>query len=214
MSYKRHRKFYSEAEKKWTEKWFKFISSNPDPDPDYWIGIYRNPNLTIEFIEAHPSYVWDWKQISRNPNITMEFIEAHPSYDWDLGQVSRNPNITMEFIEAHPEYDWDWKQISRNPNITIEFVEAHPEYDWDWFMFQCNPHLTMEFIEAHPERDWEWDDLSENEFTKNKELFMIEEAKKYMAVYKIKKWWKEIYYSPYTKIGKKRLIKSYDDFFK
>ena len=52
-----------------------------------------------------------------------------------------------------------------------------------------------------------------NEFTKNKELFIIEEAKKYMAIYKIKKWWKEIYYSPNTKIGKKRLQKSYQTLF-
>ena len=42
---------------------------------------------------------------------------------------------------------------------------------------------------------------------------MIEEARKYMAIYKIKKWWKEIYYSPHTKVGKKRLIKSYDAMF-
>ena len=42
-----------------------------------------------------------------------------------------------------------------------------------------------------------------NDFTKNKELFMIEEARKYMAIYKIKKWWKEIYYSPYTEVGKR-----------
>jgi hypothetical protein len=30
----------------------------------------------------------------------------------------------------------------------------------------------------------------------------------------IREWWVNIYYSPYTKIGKKRLEKSYDDLFK
>ena len=42
---------------------------------------------------------------------------------------------------------------------------------------------------------------------------MIEEARKYMAIYKIKKWWKEIYYSPYTEVGKRRFKKSFDSLF-
>ena len=42
---------------------------------------------------------------------------------------------------------------------------------------------------------------------------MIEEARKYMAIYKIKKWWKRIYYSPNTKVGKRQINKSYDDLF-
>ena len=35
-----------------------------------------------------------------------------------------------------------------------------------------------------------------------------------MAIYKIKEWWKEIYYSPNTAVGKKRIEKSYDALFK
>ena len=76
-----------------------------------------------------------------------------------------------------------------------------------------NPNLTMEFIEAHPDYPWDWSNIVKNKFIKDKELLMIEEAKKYMAVYKIKKWWKEIYYSPNTKVGKRRLEKSYDALF-
>ena len=41
---------------------------------------------------------------------------------------------------------------------------------------------------------------------------MIEEARKYMAIYKIKMV-KQIYYSPNTEVGKRRLIKSYDALF-
>ena len=82
-----------------------------------------------------------------------------------------------------------WSDISSSPNVTMEFIEAHPKYNWDWYV------------------------VLENKFTKNKELFMIEEARKYIAIYKIKKWWKNIYYSPNTKVGKKRLNKSYDALF-
>ena len=41
----------------------------------------------------------------------------------------------------------------------------------------------MEFIEAHPEYDWNWFAVSDNEFTKNKDLFIIEEARKHKAIY-------------------------------
>lgn len=43
---------------------------------------------------------------------------------------------------------------------------------------------------------------------------MIEEAIKYMAIYNIKKWWGEIYYSPYTEVGKRRLMNEYDALFR
>ena len=68
----------------------------------------------------------------------------------------------MEFIEAHSEYNWSWSWVSYNPNITMEFIEAHPEYKWCWY------------------------GLMKNEFIKEKEMFMIEEAKKYIAFIKLK----------------------------
>ena len=71
----------------------------------------------------------------------------------------------------------------------------------------------MEFIKTHFWYDWDRNEIPKNNFTKNKELFMIEETKKYMAIYKIKKWWKKIYYSPKTKVGKRRLEKSYNSLF-
>lgn len=61
----------------------------------------------------------------------------------------------------------------------------------------------MNFIEVHHEYDCDCYAVIENEFTKNKESFMIKEAWKYIAIYKIKKWGKGIYYSPHTKVGKK-----------
>ena len=210
MAFKRQQLFWLEAEKKWTEKWFKFITSQYDKNINV---ISRNPNLTMEFIEGNPEYNWDWYGVSYNPNLTMEFIEAHPEYNWNCNGVSYNPNVTMEFIEAHPEYNWNWCRVSRNPNLTMELIEAHPEYPWNWRGVSKNPNLTMDFIEVHPEYVWHWREVQKNKFTKSKDLFMIEEAKKYMAVYKIKKWWKGIYYSPNTEVGKRRLEKSYNDLF-
>ena len=96
MTLKRHQKFWLELEKKWTEKWFKFITSLKD---GYWGDFSKNPNLTMELIESHPEYKWNWRGVSSNPNLTMHFIEAHPEYDWDWSCVSVNPNITI--ISSH-----------------------------------------------------------------------------------------------------------------
>ena len=57
-----------------------------------------------------------------NPNVTIEFIEAHPEFKWDWGGVSENPNLTMDFIEAHPEYHLDWNWVSCNPNLKMDFI--------------------------------------------------------------------------------------------
>ena len=37
----------------------------------------------MEFIEEHPEYNWNWVGVSRNPNLTIKFIESHPEYKWD-----------------------------------------------------------------------------------------------------------------------------------
>ena len=57
MIYKRHQKFQLETEKKWTKKWFNFITSQDSCD---WHEVSRNPNVTMEFIEKNPEYDWDW----------------------------------------------------------------------------------------------------------------------------------------------------------
>ena len=75
MALNRHKQFRLDAEKKWTEKWFKFVTSKDDCD---WCFVSWSCNVTIKFIEAHPEYPWNWHFVSYNPNITMEFIESHP----------------------------------------------------------------------------------------------------------------------------------------
>ena len=73
MILKRHKKFWMEVQEKWTEKWFKFITSQHHWE--LWI-VSENPNITIEFIEEHPEYNWDWSDVSYNPSLTIKFIAA------------------------------------------------------------------------------------------------------------------------------------------
>ena len=56
-----------------------------------------------------------------NPNVTMEYVEAHLDKNWNWGGLSMNPNVTMEFVEAHPDKNWSWYHLSLNPNVTMEY---------------------------------------------------------------------------------------------
>ena len=73
------------------------------------LGISKNTNLTIEFIEKFPYKKWWWNEISSNPNIPMEIIEKYPKKPCKWRGIPANMN----------------SGISSNPNITIEFIDKY-----------------------------------------------------------------------------------------
>ena len=143
----------------------------------------------------------------------MKDIEDNSDLRWNWLGVSWNPNLTMEFVKDNPDKGWDWLGVSWNPKLTMEFVKANPDLRWDWYGVSWNPNLTMEFIEAHPDLRWDWSGVSCNTFKGEKQVFMEKKAREYMASYKIKSAWTEVYLSPYTEVGKRRLLKEYHELF-
>ena len=165
----------------WIEHYLEFLGGRINPsetsgallgDKVEWKSLSRNPDITMEFVLAHPDKPWDWKWLSYNPNITMEFVLApfsrrgeavtHDYSDkpWDWGMLSTNPNITMEFVLTHSEKPWDWGMMSYNPNITLEDVLTHSEGQspddpsgkpWDWEMLSGNP-MTRDKNEFYKKR--------------------------------------------------------------
>ena len=63
------------------------------------------------------------------------------------------------------------------------------------------------------DEEWDWDRVVETEFKKDKELFIEQEYRKYLAAFKIQQWWKHITISPHTKIGRKFINSKYDELF-
>ena len=53
-------------------------------------------------IDMYPDKPWDWEGISRNPNITMEFIEANPDKDWNWHLISRTINLFPDTTLTKP----------------------------------------------------------------------------------------------------------------
>jgi hypothetical protein len=96
-----------------------FIDSHSDKPWD-WSAISLKTN--IETLKSYPNKPWVWSSLSKNPNITMEFIEANLNKSWNWYEMSLNPNLTIEFIEAHPNKPWDWDYISHNYFIYDDIV--------------------------------------------------------------------------------------------
>ena len=67
--------------------------------------------LLLEF----PDKPWNWKELSRNPNITLEIVEANPDKPWNWYYFSGNPNVTIDFIKKCPDKSWNWWMLSSNP---------------------------------------------------------------------------------------------------
>lgn len=87
-----------------------------------------------------------WKQICLNPNLTIEFVEAHPDYPWSSKYLSGNPIFTIEYIEAHPEKEWDWRYISQNPNLRLQHLEKYDD-KLDWHYILDRTDLVKENLE-------------------------------------------------------------------
>ena len=151
----------------------------------------------MEFIERYPDKPWDWyRGISRNPNLTMDIIERYPDKPWSWDAISCNPNITIKFIERHLDKAWDWYEISRNPNITMKFIERYPDKPWSWNGMLRNPNVTMKFIEKHPDKELNWYEISCNRFSKHpvlvKKKIRLEYLCKRIVARRILKWIKEL----------------------
>lgn len=87
--------------------------------------------LCVELISRFPDMPWDWGVISRSPFVTLEFIEQHPSFSWEWRYgVSLNPNITDEFILRHKDdlspYCLVRNVCWRQRLLDILRVEYHP----------------------------------------------------------------------------------------
>ena len=107
---------------------------------------------------------------------------------------------------------WKYAETEWNSRF-MNFIKSHKDKHWCWNLISMNPNITMEMINNNPDKPWDWICISMKDFSKDKADFLELKCREYMAIYKIKVEWKQCYYSPYTKIGKKRLERSYDKLF-
>ena len=136
------------------------------------------PQNDLEYlVMKYPNKPWCYASLARNPNITMEFIDANyklrnkiKDYDGGVGGLSQNVNLTIDFINkyhdffdielpsvTHPLFlvpiSWKWRYISRNTNMTKEIIEENiNNYKWDYAELLHNPNVDCEFIMKHADK--------------------------------------------------------------
>jgi len=58
-----------------------------------------NRNSLIELIKLkNGNFYKYWTNISKNQCITIDYIESHKDYYWNYNYLADNPNITWKFI--------------------------------------------------------------------------------------------------------------------
>ena len=79
-------------------------------------------NDLIKLLYLYPEAEWNWDELSHNPNITWEFIQAHPEIKWwNWHCLSSNecellniPNLTWDIVKNNPNEKWNWHCLSSN----------------------------------------------------------------------------------------------------
>ena len=161
---------------------WEIIQTNSDKLSSGW-NLSRNPNITWEIIQNNPQINWDYSQLSNHPNITWDIVkDSGNDKMWHWGYLSMNPNITWDIVKDNPDKDC-YSYLSMNPNITWEIIKENSHLPWDYTWVIENPNLTLndttspEFFTSSEFYDINWDNVCCNKFTKEKELFIIQNIK-------------------------------------
>ena len=80
-------------------------------------------------------------------------------------------------------------------------------------MLSQNSGIRMKDYLYNTRFPWNLEYLCGHKFEADREEFMEKQAIKYMAVYRIKKWWLRLKYDPRTKIGRRYAMQLYNENF-
>lgn len=136
-----------------------------------WKAISANSGISMKDISENQDLPWDFYDgVSRNPNLTLEFLKTKFGENWNFDLVSGQDCLTCEFINSNMALSWNWKKISRNIYVSEHLLEKYKHFPWDYDSMSLNKHITFSLIKKYIARDWNFSNLSRNEF--NQLLFV------------------------------------------
>lgn len=116
-----------------------------------WTRASENPNLTVDFVNAHPEKPWDYKKLSMHPMITREFVlenanntDANKQLSFIL--LSSNTSIDIDLVLELQDKDWFWKDVAKNPSISPSYLFTHPTLPWKLEHLVQNPNINEDDI--------------------------------------------------------------------
>ena len=148
---------------------FEFIMKHMDRLPKVppggfnicWNRLSMHQNISMQHVNSHPTFPWNWYYMSKNPNIRFEDVLNHLDQPWDWFQLSCHRNISMDHVLEHPHLPWKLATLAHNKNIGINeylrYVTQHPQHhqqQWNWVNFCSNPNLDIEDIIKYCPPQW------------------------------------------------------------
>tara|TARA_Y200000002_G_scaffold371937_1_gene369169 strand:- start:88 stop:1620 length:1533 start_codon:yes stop_codon:yes gene_type:complete len=175
-----------------------------------FINIIKNSNFEIEWVRQYPYLDWCFLTISTSQKFQISWIEMFPLAQWSYRNIINNDNFKIEWLEVMPKlkdfiacYDMSKK------NFEMKWLDIYPDLAWNYAKISKAKDLTYEFVIRNPELKWnKYDLLLNDNFMRS---FTLYNLRFFFKCVKIQKWWLDIYYSPITEVGKKRLKRKYDE---
>jgi hypothetical protein len=120
--------------------------------------VYKNRNLTKEFLKSHGNQEIGWSRLS----MSAKYISIEDGDKWDYEELSKNESITPELVEQHLDKPWNFISLSGNSAISPSFIERHISERWDWKLISSNKSITQEFFLRRINKNWDFDALARN----------------------------------------------------
>lgn len=181
-------------------------------------SISKNPNITPEFMESHPEIKWYWEWISLyNNDLSYDFILDNidkpmlllTTLSANSGHFSTQQLETL--IQKFQTVDVDMTDCSDNYRQFIIGTKNPPHRIWGDYLY--NKDLTFEYalqIKGNMVIDSN-EKFPIGSFLGEKEIFMSQKQRQYMAVYRIERRWLKARYNPEYALCRKLHHKTYDN---
>lgn len=182
------------------------------PDVDWsWVDICYHSSVTFEILVKNINLPWNWSGLATNQRVDIRWLEIFAKQKcktkiWK--KLSYHSNLQLSWIQKYSFFPWDWKYISECQNLRLEWLLAFPHKSWNWSTISDSPHMEYTWYLAFPDADWDFGELMLN--PNFYQSYLVYQARRYLAAYKIQKWWVKILYNPNSQPGSRFVSKLYD----
>jgi hypothetical protein len=126
-----------------------------------WCYISTHKDATMEFVEQHIDFPWEFYFMHENPNFTFDMVVRHVEKPWNLHKLSKNPSVTIDFVLKNVKKAWNWNALTRHKNTTIDVIKKHINL-WNWKIIHENPNFTIQLVIQHRKKPWNWKEVSKH----------------------------------------------------
>jgi hypothetical protein len=167
------------------------------------------PNI-CEFVDTNPDLKWNWTDISLNPHLIVPFMRKYrKQIKWD----SLTSVIPKTVIRASPRLPWNYKMYCYRTDLSRSELFEHIMSYTD--IFQLGSHSQIRFSDFQNQQIIKLDinSVSYNKFQLEKQTFITEKYREYLAAYRVQQYYILVETSPEYAICRKLICRDYDDQF-